>query len=301
MEHLEFFYADGINKLFPEQSLVITPLPIDYIFSNFAANQEVKSCSQDIKNITWLAKFNQEVLNLHNFYQDNLAPEHVYLEDTHKLASLPELNIFVLDLAQEYIPQALINLLDSNLDKYLLFICHYEGRYSLSANLKFNFTPSATQKSSQFPFEITSSLNSQWLSANKLLDTFSLQGKTVKDLYLNLLSLIYLNSSKHSQKQDAHTQAPQQHAAQKHPNQADKAPLPYDHSKVNPITLNLPKILELENQLTKLIQEGDRLNKAKNKERQPNKKFALHTNFQTVQKKILATKEQLQQLKDSAN
>ena len=223
------------------------------------------------------------------------------MEDTHKLASLPELNIFVLDLAQEYIPQALINLLDSNLDKYLLFICHYEGRYSLSANLKVNFTPSATQKSSQFPFEITSSLNSQWLSATELLDTFNLQGKTVKDLYLNLLSLIYLNSSKHSQKQDAHTQAPQQHAAQKHPNQADKAPLPYDHSKVNPITLNLPKILELENQLTKLIQEGDRLNKAKNKERQPNKKFALHTDFQKVQKKILATKEQLQQLKDAAN
>ena len=298
MEHLEFFYADGLNKLFPEQSLVITPLPIDYIFSNFAANQEVNACAQDIKNITWLAKFNQEVLNLHNFYQDNLAPEHVYLEDTHKLASLPELNIFVLDLAQEYIPQALINLLDSNLDKYLLFICHYEGRYSLIANLKFNFTPSATQKSSQFPFEITSSLNSQWLSANKLLDTFSLQGKTVKDLYLNLLSLIYLNSSKHSQKQDAHTQAPHQHAAQK---QADKAPLPCDHSKVNPITLNLPKILELENQLTKLIQEKDRLNKSKNKERQPNKKFALHTNFQKVQKKILATKEQLKQLKDAAN
>lgn len=298
MEHLEFFYDDGLNKLFPEQSLVITPLPIDYIFSNFAANQEVNACAQDIKNITWLAKFNQEVLNLHNFYQDNLEPEHVYLEDTHKLASLPELNIFVLDLAQEYIPQALINLLDSNLDKYLLFICHYEGRYSLSANLKVNFTPSATQKSSQFPFEITSSLNSQWLSANKLLDTFSLQGKTVKDLYLNLLSLIYLNSSKHSQKQDAHTQATQQHADQK---QADKAPLPYDHSKVNPITLNLPKILELENQLTKLIQEGDRLNKAKNKERQPNKKFALHTNFQKVQKKILATKEQLKHLKDVAN
>ena len=298
MEHLEFFYADGINKLFPEQSLVITPLPIDYIFSNFAANQEVNACAQDIKNITWLAKFNQEVLNLHNFYQDNLDPEHVYLEDTHKLASLPELNIFVLDLAQEYIPQALINLLDSNLDKYLLFICHYEGRYSLSANLKFNFTPSATQKSSQFPFEITSSLNSQWLSATELLDTFNLQGKTVKDLYLNLLSLIYLNSSKHSQKQDAHTQATQQHADQK---QADKAPLPYDHSKVNPITLNLPKILELENQLTKLIQEGDRLNKAKNKERQPNKKFALHTNFQKVQKKILTTKEQLKHLKDAAN
>ena len=298
MEHLEFFYDDGLNKLFPEQSLVITPLPIDYIFSNFAANQEVNACAQDIKNITWLAKFNQEVLNLHNFYQDNLDPEHVYLEDTHKLASLPELNIFVLDLAQEYIPQALINLLDSNLDKYLLFICHYEGRYSLSANLKVNFTPSATQKSSQFPFEITSSLNSQWLSANKLLDTFSLQGKTVKDLYLNLLSLIYLNSSKHSQKQDAHTQATQQHADQK---QADKAPLPYDHSKVNPITLNLPKILELENQLTKLIQEGDRLNKAKNKERQPNKKFALHTNFQKVQKKILTTKEQLKHLKDVAN
>lgn len=298
MEHLEFFYNDGLNKLFPEQSLVITPLPIDYIFSNFAANQEVNACAQDIKNITWLAKFNQEVLNLHNFYQDSLASEHVYLEDTHKLASLPELNIFVLDLAQEYIPQALINLLDSNLDKYLLFICHYDGRYSLSANLKFNFTPSATQKSSQFPFEITSSLNSQWLSATKLLDTFNLQGKTVKDLYLNLLSLIYLNSSKHSQKQDAHTQAPQQHADQK---QADKAPLPCDHSKVNPITLNLPKILELENQLTKLIQEGDRLNKAKNKERQPNKKFALHTDFQKVQKKILATKEQLQQLKDSAN
>ena len=103
MEHLEFFYADGLNKLFPEQSLVITPLPIDYIFSNFAANQEVNACAQDIKNITWLAKFNQEVLNLHNFYQDILAPEHVYLEDTHKLASLPELNIFVLDLAQEYI------------------------------------------------------------------------------------------------------------------------------------------------------------------------------------------------------
>ena len=50
MEHLEFFYADGLNKLFPEQSLVITPLPIDYIFSNFAANQEVNACAQDIKN-----------------------------------------------------------------------------------------------------------------------------------------------------------------------------------------------------------------------------------------------------------
>lgn len=298
MEHLEFFYDDGLNKLFPEQSLVITPLPIDYIFNNFEANQEVKSCSQDIKNITWLAKFNQEVLNLHNFYQDNLAPEHVYLEDTHKLASLPELNIFVLDLAQEYIPQALINLLDSNLDKYLLFICHYAGRYSLSANLKFNFTPSATQKSSQFPFQIASSINSNWLSATELLDTFSLHGKSVKDLYLNLLSLIYLNSSKHSQKQDTHTQASQQHADHK---QADKAPLPCDHSKVNTITLNLPKILELENQLTKLIQERDRLNKAKNKERQPNKKFALHTSFQTVQKKIITTKEQLKQLKDAAN
>ena len=55
MEHLEFFYADGLNKLFPEQSLVITPLPIDYIFSNFAANQEVNACAQDIKN-----RFNQK-------------------------------------------------------------------------------------------------------------------------------------------------------------------------------------------------------------------------------------------------
>lgn len=270
-----------ILKHWPE--FIPIDMPLQIIFDNYSPLPKEKACGTKINHIHWVEKLDQENLDYHNQSIDievqtsTIPSEHI--------PELSEIDVFLIDLNRKSIPQELLCLLDKHMDKFLLFVCSYQNHYCLVANYK----KAQANNSNHVGFEITQTLSSAWLAADKL--QIPLKGQNIREAYLYILEYIYTNQSKEPAPLSLDTiSAPTAATA------TENLPTPQSPHSQAPLaeTVSIEQVLEAKAQLSALDAQLQKCKQKQAKENQPNKKLALHKQAQKLKKKILELSQLIQ-------